>query len=153
MNTVPAGDGRPDEGFNWWGYLAFGLIVAFVGGAGFWAWDTLGPGGGGPLARVEDFEPGVVRYFSDDRLYLVRLESGEFVAFDDRDTAPGARGRECAVAWRPELEVEGEAGVFQGRCTGNVWNARGSLLSGPGPDDLVRLAVQIDDDGGITAEP
>ncbi|HWO94508.1 MAG TPA: hypothetical protein VNL92_07065 [Dehalococcoidia bacterium] len=145
MTDAPAGGGPEARGFNWAGFLLLGAIVAVLGAVGYWAYDQ-SQGGSGPLAHVDDLGNGEVRYFSDEHLYLVRTLDGQLLALDDRDTHPDYRGRECAVAWRPDVESPDGRGAFVGRCSGSQWSLAGGLLAGPSPRGLDRYATQVSGD-------
>ncbi len=152
MGTTPPGVDLPQGGFNWWGFLALGLIVAVASGAGYWVWQSVAAGDGGSLARADEIEAGSVRYYSDERLYLVRTPAGELLAFGDRDTSPGAMGRECAVAWRPDLTYAGVPGAFSGRCSGSVWSIEGRLIEGQSARGLDRYDVVVDEEGNVEVD-
>ncbi len=139
------------QGFNWRGFLTLGLIAAVLGGVGYWGWDQLRPESESPLGVAEEIGEGTVRYFSERGLYLVRAENGEFLALDHRDTGPGSRGVDCAVAWRPDLAEGAGQGLFFGRCTGSLWDAAGVLVRGSSPRGLDRYAVKLSDRGEVRA--
>lgn len=154
MNALTDGGGvRPvveeRQGFNWRGFLALGLIVALVGALGSWGWDQFGPESQAPLVRADAVANGTVRYYSERGFYLVREETGSLLALDHRDTAPAYRGRDCAVAWRPDRASDGRPGVFSGRCSGSVWAIDGTPIEGSSGRSLDRYAVRQNEKGEV----
>jgi hypothetical protein len=80
--------------------LALLVLGALAAGAVLFAW----PGGSGwvSLGAVEEFQAGRPVLFAEHDLWLVRLESGEFLALYRKDPHLG-----CTVPFRPEFEFMG----------------------------------------------
>ena len=72
------------------------------------------------------------------RLYLVKLESGNVIAFSRRSTHLG-----CSVDWRPDFVFGGITGVFRDPCSGSVWNSFAGRLFGPAPRNMDTYPVMI----------
>lgn len=98
------------------------------------------------------YEPGSVTRFAGDNYYLVRLQSGDFLALYDRDTDPDARRRGCRITWRPGESFAGANGVFGGDCTLSLWSSSGELLRGPSPRDMDRLDTEIEEGGSVSVD-
>ncbi|MEX2237337.1 MAG: hypothetical protein WEB00_07370 [Dehalococcoidia bacterium] len=125
------------------GFLIVGVFVALV---------FLQPSAKQDVGRALTYEFGSVTRFPSNNYYLVRLDSGEFLALYDRDTGPDARRRGCRITFDEEQSVAGETGVFVGDCTGSAWSMSGLLLDGPSPRDMDQLSIDVDDDGSVTVD-
>ena len=88
------------------------------------------------VGMVTDFEPGMPRYFENERIWVVRLPSDGFLALYDVD--PTSR---CSVPWRPRFEFQGQAGWFHDACRGSVYDLRGQCFDGPCTRGLDRFGV------------
>jgi len=93
------------------------------------------------VGHVDDYVPGSVTGLFDVgvRGYLVRFETGEFVAFDRREPAVG-----CTLVWRPREQV------FRDPCHLFEYDIEGR----PSPANPVRvpmnrLDVRVDADGAV----
>jgi len=78
--------------------------------------------------------------FREQRFWLVRLESGEFVALWQRSPYRG-----CTVPWRPGFEFMGKKGWFRDPCHNDTFTIEGVHVFGPGPRGMDRFPVRIDD--------
>lgn len=79
--------------------------------------------------RVEDFTAGSATLFEDDgfyRLWLVRLQSGDFVAVDGV-----AQPSLCRVLRRPDSEFTGHPAWFVDDCDGLVYAPTGQFAGDP----------------------
>lgn len=76
--------------------------------------------------------------FPGQRLWLVKLESGEVLALSQKSPHLG-----CTVTYRPEFEFEGHTGWFRDPCSGSNWDLTGVKYSGPAPRGLDRYQVRI----------
>ncbi len=99
--------------------------------------------------RVEEFQVGEPVRFQEHGFWLVRLESGEFLALSDLDTHPHFREQGCRIRWREDLEFDGRpfmgrAEWFRGNCSGSTFDTDGRLVSGPGPRGMDRYRVVIE---------
>lgn len=91
--------------------------------------------------NVDDFVPGSVTHFPDQEFWLVRLESGQFLAFDHRDPADG-----CIVPWRLQLFLLGKEGWFRNPCHGQTYDIEGNCVAGPCLRGLDRFSVSVRND-------
>ena len=112
-----------------------------------------------------DLAPASVTYFQERHIYLVRLTSGEFLAFSDID--PRARSTDanplsCQIHWYPlefanvgriDSEDRTLAGLENGRfrepCFQSTYDASGRRLFGPSPRNLDQYRVDVHADGTI----
>ena len=113
----------------------------------------------GPL---EGFELGTVSYFELEHVYIVRMSDGPVLALYDLGPAAQALAQEgdetaleCRVQFIPDENGFTSFGdppngfddmVFWEPCLGNVWDAAGVHLTGPGQGDLDRFPVSVVDD-------
>ena len=99
-------------------------------------------GGGKPaaglktLGNVDNFSPGTVTPFRSDRLYLVRMNDGGFLALSLHCTHLG-----CAVTWNKER------GVFDCPCHASSFSLDGDVISPPAPRALDIIPLKIE--GGL----
>jgi cytochrome b6-f complex iron-sulfur subunit len=84
---------------------------------------------------VNDFPPGTITPFDQERFFLVRFEDGGFLALSTKCTHLA-----CVVAWN-----EGE-GRFSCPCHGSEFERNGTVINPPAPRPLDRFAVTIEDD-------
>jgi cytochrome b6-f complex iron-sulfur subunit len=92
------------------------------------------------LGSTENFEVGVpLRSEEFTRAWIVKLESGEFIALSSRSTHLG-----CTVPWRPDFTFQGEKGWFRDPCSGTTWSITGDRVFGPAPRDLDQYVVESD---------
>jgi nitrite reductase/ring-hydroxylating ferredoxin subunit len=77
--------------------------------------------------------------FPDHRFWLVRLESGEFLALSQVDPRSG-----CTVPWNPAANVRGQRGLFRDPCHGAAYDITGACLLGPCARDMDRFPVRIE---------
>jgi len=106
-----------------------------------------GPGGGKEVARGQaiakesDLAPGSALAFTDAATgrpsVLVRLESGEFVAYSAECTHQG-----CTVAYRAKGQ-----GYLGCPCHGSVFDPvrGGEVVSGPADEPLPQLRIEVRD--------
>ena len=85
------------------------------------------------LGRVEDFENGSVTAFRSDRLYLVRMADGGFLALSLQCTHLG-----CAISWNDDNSE------FDCPCHASSFDMGGNVISPPAPRalDTYRLVIE-----------
>lgn len=77
------------------------------------------------LGKVDDFSNGSVTTFRSDRMYLVRMDDGGFLALSLQCTHLG-----CAVGWNPD------AMEFECPCHASSFDMHGDVISPPAPRAL-----------------
>lgn len=82
---------------------------------------------------VDDFAPGSVTAFQAGRFYLVRLETGAFLAVDRTCTHLG-----CTVPWSADQQR------FACPCHASAFDITGAVLSPPAPRPLDLRLVRIE---------
>lgn len=88
--------------------------------------------------NADDFEVGEPVRNAEHNFYIVKLDSGEFLALYQKDPHLG-----CTVPWRPDFEFQGKTGYFRNPCHGETYDIEGNLLFGPAPRGLDRFPVEI----------
>ena len=88
------------------------------------------------LGKVEDFASGSVTAFRSDRLYLVRLDDGGFLALSLHCTHLG-----CAITWNKDKNE------FECPCHASSFNVNGVVNSPPAPRALDLYPLKIE--GGL----
>ncbi len=76
----------------------------------------------------------------EQRVYLVKLSSGEVLALSRRSPYQG-----CTVPWQPDFTFAGRTGWFRDPCSGSTFDVAGDLVFGPAPRGMDRFPVRIDD--------
>lgn len=89
---------------------------------------------------ASDFAVNVPVRFPEHRFWLVRLESGQFLALWQRSPYRG-----CTVPWRPDFEFMGKKGWFRDPCHSATFAIDGTLVFGPSPRGMDRFPVRVDD--------
>lgn len=118
---------------------AIGLIAAgeaIVVAAGSLAPRLAGEGGSARTlvaGSVEEFEPGSVRAFPGESIFLVRLQDGGFLALSSRCTHLG-----CTVAFDEERRS------FPCPCHGSTFDLRGDVIGPPAMRALDLFPVVIE---------
>ena len=98
--------------------LALGAAVSWLTGSGYRAPETL------EVGRVDDFAINAPKYFEEERIWIVRLESSEILALSDHGLGSG-----CPVPWRPRHEFMGQEGWFVDACSGAAYDLIGRCFS------------------------
>jgi cytochrome b6-f complex iron-sulfur subunit len=95
------------------------------------------------LGRPEEFPPGVVNteFVEKHRVWIVRAQSGEFVALKAECTHLG-----CTPRW---LESQGK---FKCPCHGSGFRANGINFEGPAPRPLDRFRISLRPDGFLEVD-
>ncbi len=130
----------------WWAAAGL-LVVEATGGLVASLWPKLKPGSFGTklsIASVEEARAmpvGTVTYFSEQRFYLSRVESG-FLALYRKCTHVG-----CVVPWLPDDPSEDDLaakGRFNCPCHGGIFDRYGLVHAGPPlrPLDLFPIAIE-----------
>jgi cytochrome b6-f complex iron-sulfur subunit len=88
------------------------------------------------LGKVEDIPNGSVTAFRSDRLYLVRMDDGAFLALSLKCTHLG-----CAITWNKDN------GEFDCPCHASSFNRKGEVISPPAPRALDTFPLKIE--GGM----
>ena len=76
------------------------------------------------VGLVEDFPANEPVRIEEHGIYVVRLESGEFVALSERTPYEG-----CVLAWRPDLFFKGHDGWFHERCSTATYDLTGRCFA------------------------
>lgn len=87
------------------------------------------------LGRVTDFKKGSVTAFPRGQFYLVRLDTGEFLALSRRCTHLG-----CTVPWVAEEKK------FICPCHASVYSITGAVLRSPAPRAMDLFPMRIEND-------
>ncbi len=147
-NGVPVSSPSPMPHFHMpWRGIAVVLLLMVVVGAFMLAAAFAWPGGAKvqeshwvDVAATDAIPVGAPVVVSEQRLSLVKLESGEILALWRRDTQSG-----CTLSWRPELMFAGDKGWFRDPCHGATYTLSGQCVAGPCPRDMDRYAVKVQD--------
>ncbi|HSG68521.1 MAG TPA: Rieske (2Fe-2S) protein [Bacteroidales bacterium] len=111
------------------------VIIAFLTSGGRKSLAT-GASGLKMLGRVEEFGNDTVSAFRSNRLYLVRMEDGGFLAMSLHCTHLG-----CAVSWNKDKRE------FDCPCHASSFSLRGEVISPPAPRALDLYPIRIE--GGM----
>jgi hypothetical protein len=76
------------------------------------------------VGRADDFAVSAPKYFEEERIWIVRLQSGEILALSDHGLGSG-----CPIPWRPRHEFIGREGWFVDACTGAAYDLVGRCFS------------------------
>lgn len=87
---------------------------------------------------VDDFSVGEPVRDADHNFYIVKLDSGEFLALYQKDPHLG-----CIVPWRSDFEFQGTTGYFRNPCHSETYDIEGNILFGPAPRGLDRFPVEV----------
>ncbi len=90
---------------------------------------------------VDEFEVNEPVKNVDGKFYVVRLESGEFLALYERDPHLG-----CTVLWAAHFEFQGRVGWFRNPCHSETYDVEGNAVFGPQPRGMDRFHVEISGD-------
>ncbi len=90
---------------------------------------------------VNDFPPGTVTPFPADRFFLVRFQTGGFLALHSKCTHLA-----CMVGWEADKQV------FACPCHGSIFTEDGSVANPPAPRPLDYFPILISDDGRIEVD-
>jgi nitrite reductase/ring-hydroxylating ferredoxin subunit len=91
------------------------------------------------VGRASDFAVSDPVRFPEQRFWLVRLESGEFIALWQKSPYRG-----CTIPWRPDFEFMGKKGWFRDPCHNDTFAIDGAHVFGPAPRGMDRFPVRID---------
>lgn len=105
---------------------------------------TTGRGFPNPEAReagdIDSYITGLPKYVETEHFWTVTTESGEALAFSDKD--PSTR---CIVLWRNDLVYQGKTGWFQEACSDGLYDYTGQCFTGACTRNLDRYATSIED--------
>lgn len=143
--------------------LAVLTAIVVVIGVAFDQGDKARPARAGFDAGAESaFDVASVNYFEQQHLYLVRLQSGEFVALYDRSPKQQELGGDstCRVRYDesaqlgPLEQLPGMTGVLVENCAGarSVWRLDGAFSFGGGYGALDRFGVSVDAAGRVIVD-
>jgi nitrite reductase/ring-hydroxylating ferredoxin subunit len=89
------------------------------------------------VARVDDLQPNQPVSVAAQRLWLVKLDSGQVLALSYKDP------RGCTVPWRPDFTFEDVKGWFRDPCLGSTYDLNGHKAFGPSSRGLDQYEVRI----------
>jgi hypothetical protein len=89
------------------------------------------------VADVDELQTDQPLRIYEQKLWLVKLDSGEMVALSQK----GYRG--CTVGWRTDFTVDGVKGWFRDPCQGVTYDLNGYKLYGPAPRGMDQYEVKI----------
>jgi len=162
-----AGEGQPlwrralSPGcFIWGAGIATALFLAvWISGLIFSEADEgAGPGARGiNVGPADEYALGDVNEFDQERLFLVRLPNGEFMAFSSMSARQQELNGSCRIYYDETAtpgavaQISGMRGAFVEECEGNraVWRVDGAFAFGAGYGDLDRFQVVVDDAGDL----
>ena len=130
----------------WWTATGL-LVVEATGGLVASLWPKLKPGSFGSKVRITTVEEarampvGTITYFSEQRCYLSRVESG-FLALYRKCTHVG-----CVVPWLADDPSEDDLsgkGRFNCPCHGGIFDRYGVVHTGPPPRPLDLFPINIE---------
>ena len=130
----------------WWAVAGL-LVIEAAGGLVASLWPRVKAGGFGAKVSVASMEEaknmpvGTVTYFSEQRFYLSRVESG-FLALYRKCTHLG-----CVIPWLTDETSEDDLaakGRFNCPCHGGIFNRYGVVHSGPPPRPLDLFPISIE---------
>jgi Rieske Fe-S protein len=90
------------------------------------------------VGDVDDFAVGEPVRNEDHSFYIVKLETGEFLALFQRSTHLG-----CTVAWLDDLDFQGKTGWFRDPCSNSTFTLEGALVFGPASRGLDRFPTEV----------
>jgi nitrite reductase/ring-hydroxylating ferredoxin subunit len=96
------------------------------------------------VARADDLQVDQPLHIFEQKLWLVKLDSGEVLALSHKDPRRG-----CTVPWRPDFVFSGIKGWFRDPCYGSTYDLNGHKVFGPSPRGLDQYQVQVN--GGEVA--
>ena len=124
------------------GLGAVALVVVVIGA---FAWpnasDVDAPSRFIDAGDVDDFVVGEPVRNVDEKFYVLKVESGEFLALYQRDPHSG-----CTVPWSADFLFQARKGWFWDPCHGATYDVEGNLIFGPSPRGLDRFPVEVRDD-------
>ena len=128
------------------GAVLIGALVLTVAGivvlAAAFAWprgtDVDDPSAWVSVGAVDDFVVGEPVRNVEGKFYVVKLESGEFLALYQKDPHLG-----CTVPWNPGFEFQGITGWFRNPCHSETYTIAGECVIGPCPRGLDRFPVDV----------
>jgi hypothetical protein len=168
--TPPSDESQPDEprrgrrlgGCLLWftvaGFVLFALFIVL--GLAFSDGDGAAPGDSGAFnaGPAENYLRGEVSHLEQQRVFVVRLNDGAFVALYDKSSKQQEIDSNCRVRWEDNAnlggvigQLPGFNGAFAENCEGTrgVWRADGERAYGAGYGDLDRFQTQIDAGGNL----
>jgi nitrite reductase/ring-hydroxylating ferredoxin subunit len=77
------------------------------------------------VARVDDLQPNQPVSVTAQRLWLVKLDSGQVLALSYKDP------RGCTVPWRPDFTFEDVKGWFRDPCQSGTFDLTGACFAAP----------------------
>lgn len=124
--------------------LLLGTVLALLAAISWFTGSGYKPPEQIDAGRAPDFAIGSRTYFKEERVWLVRLTDGQFLALYDRDTESG-----CAVSFRAEYKFMGRTGWFRDACHGSVYDLTGRCFDGPCQRGLDRFTVDVRGDNVV----
>jgi hypothetical protein len=109
---------------------------------------------------AENYERGDLTEVAPQRLWIVRLEDGEFIALYNKSPKQQQLGSNCRVRYDESAQLialpqlPGFSGAFVEECEGltATWRADGRFAGGAGYGDLDRFETSVTDDGRLIVD-
>jgi nitrite reductase/ring-hydroxylating ferredoxin subunit len=114
--------------------IAMIVAVSWPGRVGGTNWTDVG--------RASDFEVNQPVRIAEQKLYVVKMPSGDFVALSQTDPQDT-----CTVPWRSDFQFMDHKGWFRNPCHGQTYDLNGHCVSGPCVRDMDWFPVRAQ--GGL----
>lgn len=90
------------------------------------------------VARADDLQADQPLHIFEQKLWLVKLDSGEIIALSHKSPFLG-----CTVPWRPDFKFKGITGWFRDPCQSGTFDLTGSCFAPQCPRGMDRYPVQL----------
>jgi nitrite reductase/ring-hydroxylating ferredoxin subunit len=90
------------------------------------------------VARANDLQPDQPVGIFAQKIWLVKLDSGEVLALSYKSPFRG-----CTVPWRPDFVFHGIKGWFRDPCQSATFDLTGACFAAPCPRGMDRYPVQV----------
>ena len=90
------------------------------------------------VARTDDLQTDQPVYIFEQKLWLVKLDSGEIIALSHKSPFLG-----CTVPWRPDFKFKGITGWFRDPCQSGTFDLTGACFAPQCPRGMDRYPIQL----------